>query len=91
MAEGEAEPARLLREADELPAGARGPAEAFADRLDVLSAKMREASKARTEAEFRERMVSSGEGEGDGDGAGEEGRMRAAVGLPLPGGGGMAR
>ncbi|MFD8118279.1 hypothetical protein [Streptomyces microflavus] len=86
MAEGEAESARLLREADGLPAGARGPAGAFADRLDVLSAKMREASKARTEEEFRERMVSSGEG----DGAGEEGRMRGAVGLPLPGGGDMA-
>ncbi|CAO0836308.1 membrane protein [Streptomyces microflavus] len=86
MAEGEAESARLLRAADGLPAGARGPAEAFADRLDALSAKMREASKARTEEEFRERMVSSGEG----DGAGEEGRVRAAVGLPLPGGGDMA-
>ncbi|MEW2071110.1 DUF4190 domain-containing protein [Streptomyces sp. NPDC007346] len=86
MADGEAESARLLREADGLPAGALGPAKAFADRLDALSAKMRAVSNARSEQEFRERMVSTGEG----DGADEEGRMRAAVGLSSPGGGDIA-
>ncbi|MYR95237.1 DUF4190 domain-containing protein [Streptomyces sp. SID4937] len=86
MADGEAESARLLREADGLPADARDPAAEFADRLDALAAKMREASKARTEQEFRERMVNTGEG----DGAEEEGRIRAAVGLSTPGTGDLA-
>ncbi|MFF9634294.1 DUF4190 domain-containing protein [Streptomyces bacillaris] len=86
MADGEAESARLLRAADKLPADARGPAAAFANRLDALSAKMRGASAARTEEEFRERMA----GVGEGDGAGEEQRLRAALGLRQPGGGDLA-
>ncbi|MBQ1108467.1 DUF4190 domain-containing protein [Streptomyces sp. 404i] len=79
MAEGGAESAKLLREADGLPARALGPVTALANRLDALSGIHRSASRAPSLAEFGERWDYNG----DEDESGEEWEARLALGLPV--------
>ncbi|MFC8623983.1 DUF4190 domain-containing protein [Streptomyces anulatus] len=86
MADGASGSARLLRAEDAFPATARGPVDAFADRLDELSGVMRSAAKASTAEEFEQFLA----GVGRKDGAREERDVRGALGLVLPGGGDLA-
>ncbi|MFJ9107069.1 DUF4190 domain-containing protein [Streptomyces sp. NPDC102283] len=79
MAEGGAESAKLLRAVDGLPARARGPVIALANRLDALSGIHRSASRAATRAEFDQRWAV----DGDEDASGEEWEARLVLGLPV--------
>ncbi|MEU4177648.1 DUF4190 domain-containing protein [Streptomyces sp. NPDC026589] len=79
MAEGGAESAKLLRAVDGLPARARRPVTALANRLDALSGIHRSASRAPTRAEFDKRWDING----DEDASGEEWEARLALGLPV--------
>ncbi|MFJ1783620.1 DUF4190 domain-containing protein [Streptomyces anulatus] len=79
MAAGGAESAKLLRAIDGLPARARGPVTALANRLDALSGIHRSASRAPTRAEFEKRWDING----DEDASGEEWEARLALGLPV--------
>lgn len=79
MAEGGAESAKLLRAIDGLPARARGPVTALANRLDALSGIHRSASRAPSLAEFGERWDYNG----DEHESGEEWEARLALGLPV--------
>lgn len=83
MADGTSGSARLLRAEDAFPATARGPVDAFADRLDELPDVVRSAAKASTAEEFEQLLA----GVGRKDGAREERDVRGALGLVLPGGG----
>lgn len=86
MAAGTSASARLLRAEDGLPAAARGPVTAFADRLEKLAAAMGAAAQASTVQEFEQHLAAVGEA----DGAREERNVRAALGLVLPRGGDLA-
>ncbi|MFI5737378.1 DUF4190 domain-containing protein [Streptomyces anulatus] len=79
MAEGGAESAKLLRAIDGIPARARGPVTALANRLDALSGIHRSASRAPSLAEFGERW----DYDGDENESGEEWEARLALGLPV--------
>ncbi|MFH9366542.1 DUF4190 domain-containing protein [Streptomyces anulatus] len=79
MAEGGAESAKLLRAIDGIPARARGPVTALANRLDALSGIHRSASRAPSLAEFGERWDYNG----DEVESGEEWEARLALGLPV--------
>ncbi|WP_233436120.1 DUF4190 domain-containing protein [Streptomyces anulatus] len=79
MAEGGAESAKLLRAVDGLPARARGPVTALANRLDALSGIHRSASRAPTLAEFGKRWDYNG----DEDESAEEWEARLVLGLPV--------
>ncbi|MEU5288685.1 DUF4190 domain-containing protein [Streptomyces sp. CA-278952] len=79
MAEGGAESAKLLRAIDGLPARARGPVIALANRLDALSGIHRSASRAPTLTEFDKRWDNGG----DEDASGEEWEARLVLGLPV--------
>jgi hypothetical protein len=86
MADGASASARLLRAEDGFPATARGPADAFAHRLDELADVMRSAENASTAQEFEQLLAAIGRK----DGAREERDVRGALGLKLPGGGDLA-